>query len=72
MANESKRVDRRNFLRTIGGGSAVAAAAVASPLMNTEAEAYNPGNEQTKARYRETEHVKKFYASNGYETLKNK
>ena len=63
-------MDRRNFLRAIGGGSAVAVATVASPLMTTEAEAYNPGGEETKARYRETDHVKAFYKTNGYETLK--
>ena len=63
-------MDRRKFLRAVGGGSAVAATVVASPLMTTPAEAYNPGNEETKARYRETDHVKAFYRSNGYETLK--
>jgi hypothetical protein len=68
--DDTKKLDRRNFLRTIGGGSAVAAAAVASPLMSSDAEAYNPGNEETKARYRETDHVKAFYRTNGYETLK--
>lgn len=64
-------VDRRGFLRTIGSGSALAAAAVAAPFVAaTEAEAYNPGGEETKARYRESDHVKAFYRSNGYETLK--
>ena len=65
-----KAIDRRKFLRAMGGTSAVAATAVASPLMTTEAEAYNPGNEETKARYRESDHVKAFYRTNGYETLK--
>lgn len=62
-------MDRRAFFRSVGGVSAVAAAAVASPLASTDAQAYDPGNEETKARYRETEHVKAFYKSNGYETL---
>jgi len=68
--NTPKGVDRRNFLRTVGGASTVAAAAVAAPIAATEAEAYNPGNEETKGRYRESDHVKAFYRTNGYETLK--
>jgi len=65
-----KAMDRRNFLRNVGGVSTVAVAAVAAPIAATEAEAYNPGNEETKARYRESDHVKAFYRTNGYETLK--
>jgi hypothetical protein len=68
--SNDKAMDRRNFLRSVGGASTVAAAAVASPIAATEAEAYNPGNEETKARYRESDHVKAFYRTNGYETLK--
>lgn len=66
----NKAMDRRNFLRGVGGASTIAVAAVASPLTATDAEAYNPGSDETKARYRETEHVKAFYKTNGYETLK--
>jgi hypothetical protein len=65
-----KAMDRRNFLRTVGGASTAAVAAVASPIAATEAEAYDPGPDETKARYRETDHVKAFYRTNGYETLK--
>ncbi len=65
-----KAMDRRNFLRGVGGVSTAAVAAAASPLAATDAQAYNPGSEETKARYRETEHVKAFYKTNGYETLK--
>ena len=68
--DKSKALDRRNFLRSIGGASSVAAAAIASPIATTEAEAYNPGNDETKGRYRESDHVKAFYRTNGYETLK--
>ena len=39
-------------------------------LAATEAEAYDPGSEETKGRYRESDHVKAFYRTNGYETLK--
>lgn len=63
-------MDRRHFFRSVGGASAVAVAAVASPLAATDAEAYDPGRDETKARYRESEHVKAFYRSNGYEALK--
>ena len=66
----NKAMDRRNFLRGVGGASTIAVAAVASPLTATDAEAYNPGSDEIKARYRETEHVKAFYKTNGYETLK--
>jgi hypothetical protein len=65
----NKAMDRRNFLRAVGGVS-TAAVAAASPIAATEAEAYDPGREETKARYRETDHVKAFYRTNGYETLK--
>ena len=65
----NKALDRRNFLRAVGGVS-TAAVAAASPIAATEAEAYNPGNDETKGRYRESDHVKAFYRVNGYETLK--
>ena len=65
-----KAMDRRNFLRTVGGASTAAVAAVASPIAATDAEAYDPGPDETKARYRETDHVKTYYRTNGYETLK--
>ena len=68
--DKNTAMDRRNFLRSMGGASTVAIAAVASPMAASEAEAYNPGNEETKGRYRESDHVKAFYRTNGYETLK--
>ena len=53
-------MDRRNFLRAVGGASTVAAvAAVASPIAATEAQAYDPGRDETKARYRESDHVRR-------------
>ncbi|HEX3182948.1 MAG TPA: formate dehydrogenase [Beijerinckiaceae bacterium] len=65
-------MDRRSFIRTLGSGSAVAAAAATAPIVAaTEAEAYDPGAEQRKARYRsDSDDVKAFYRTNGYETLK--
>jgi hypothetical protein len=68
--DKTKALDRRNFLRTVGGASTAAVAAVASPIVATEAQAYDPGREETKTRYRESDHVKAFYRTNGYETLK--
>jgi hypothetical protein len=59
---------RRNFLRALGGASTAAVAATVA--VTDKAEAYDPGREETKARYRETDHVKAFYRTNGYETLK--
>lgn len=60
---------RRQFFRALGGGTVVAVAAVASPIAATEAEAYDPGGDETKARYKESDHVKAFYRTNAYETL---
>ena len=67
---QPKALDRRSFLRGVGGASTAAVAAVASPIAATEAQAYDPGQEETKTRYRESDHVKAFYRTNGYETLK--
>jgi hypothetical protein len=69
---EKKAIDRRNFLRTMGGASTVAVAAAASPLAASDAQAYDPGEDETKGRYRESDHVKAFYRTNGYETLQKK
>ena len=65
-------IDRRNFIRTVGSGSAIAAAAATAPIVAaTEAQAYDPGAEERRARYRaDTDDVKAFYRTNGYETLK--
>lgn len=61
---DAKAVDRRGFLRSIGGAS-VAGAAVAvgapAPAAATEGEA-----DKKKVRYRETDHVKAFYRTNRY------
>ncbi len=66
----SRAIDRRNFLRAVGGVS-TAAVAAASPIAATEAQAYDPGKDETKARYRaDSADVQAFYRTNGYETLK--
>lgn len=61
-------LSRRNFLRAFGGASTTAVAA--ATLIPGEAQAYDPGEEETRARYQETDHVKAFYRVNGYQTLK--
>jgi hypothetical protein len=61
--DKKEQIDRRSFLRTAGAGAAAAAAVtVASP---NKAEAA-PENAETrkKQRYKETEHVKRYYDSN--------
>ncbi|MDB5512855.1 MAG: formate dehydrogenase region target [Enterovirga sp.] len=70
MEQDKKGVDRRKFFGALGGASGVAVAAAVSPLTATVAQAYDPGSAETKTRYRESEHVKAFYRTNGYETLK--
>lgn len=59
-----KGIGRRGFLGVVGGVSTVAVAAAA--LRPSEAEAYDPGEEEMRARYQETDHVKAFYRVNSY------
>jgi hypothetical protein len=57
-------VDRRRFLLGVGAGATAAATVqigTAEP-----AHAYDPGAEETKAKYRETDHVKAYYRVNSY------
>ncbi|MGA1855135.1 twin-arginine translocation signal domain-containing protein [Azospirillum sp. 11R-A] len=56
-------LQRRDILKTLGLGAAGAAAAAVLPA-GEEAQAMESPQEQVKARYRETEHVKRFYALN--------
>jgi hypothetical protein len=62
-------LDRRTILGLLGGASTTTIVAVAT---TTPAVAYDPGTAETKARYRETDHVKAFYRTNGYETLQKR
>jgi hypothetical protein len=62
--NEKDRtkVGRRDFLRAVGVGAGMAAAApLATPAAATESDA-----DKKKARYKESEHVKAFYRVNRY------
>ena len=66
MKKERKAtLGRREFLRTLGAGATVAAAAAGS--LAGEAHADTESNdEKRKSRYRETDHVKNFYRVNRY------
>lgn len=68
MADETRaRLDRRTMLR----GAGLAAVAVASVAPQKEAQAYDPGEPETRARYRaDSPEVQAFYRTNGYEALK--
>jgi hypothetical protein len=65
MKTERKTtVGRRDFLRALGAGAGIAATA---PIAVTEAKADTETNdEKRKARYKDSDHVKKFYAVNRY------
>jgi len=56
-------VSRRRFFKVLGAASG---AALASPLVSDEAKAGESKDEARKSRYRETDHVKKFYSTNRY------
>lgn len=60
------KLDRRGFLKGIGTGAAGAATVVAGVTVSAPAEAVESAVEKKKARYRESEHVKKYYATNRY------
>jgi hypothetical protein len=60
--------NRRHFLRALGSTFAAAGAVVVAPI--SDAQAYDPGREETRARYRETKDVKAFYRTNRYEGVK--
>jgi secreted PhoX family phosphatase len=59
-----RELGRRDFLRTLGAGTAAAAAA--GPLALPAAADTESNSEKRKARYKETEHVKTFYRVNRY------
>ena len=61
-------MNRRSFLGAFGGASTAAAAAAVATLTPGEAEAYDPGEEELRTRYQETDHVKAYYRVNSYPT----
>lgn len=68
---EKPAMNRRNFLRAVGGASTAAVGVAAAAVVPSRAEAYDPGEEETRQRYQpDAADVQAFYRTNGYETLK--
>jgi hypothetical protein len=65
MKSAGKTVGRRDFLRALGAGAGVAATA-AAPLATSAVADSESNDEKRKSRYKETDHVKKFYETNRY------
>jgi hypothetical protein len=64
MPSVKEELSRRVFFGTLARASTVIAiTATPAPI----AEAYDPGSDELRARYRETDEVKAFYRTNGYE-----
>jgi hypothetical protein len=63
MKRERKAVGRREFLRALGAGATVAAAAPLAGAAHADTES---NDEKRRSRYKETEHVKTFYRVNRY------
>ena len=64
-ADKQATVGRRDFLRTLGLGAGVAVTA-AAPLATEAVADSESSSDRTKARYKETDHVKAFYRVNRY------
>jgi hypothetical protein len=65
-----KRFGRRALLRGIGSASTAAIATTAMPFAAEEGQAYDPGEKETRGRYRaDSAEVQAFYRTNRYETL---
>jgi hypothetical protein len=60
MANPTPRRSRRNFIRTLGAGSAAAAAAVVAVRPATESPPAQDA-ERAAAGYRESAHIRNYY-----------
>jgi hypothetical protein len=67
MKSETRKVARRDLLRTLGLGAGVAAT-VAGPLAGPANADTESNDEKRKPRYRETDHVKTYYRVNRYPT----
>ncbi|WP_374303870.1 twin-arginine translocation signal domain-containing protein [Ferrovibrio sp.] len=61
--DKKDQMDRRNFLRTAGVGAAAAAVATAA-IGPTKVEAAENAETRKKQRYKETDHVKRYYETN--------
>jgi len=63
---ERKSVGRRDFLRGLGAGAVGGAAAVAVPMTGEALADSENNDEKRKARYKESDHVKRYYSVNRY------
>ncbi|MBP7064392.1 twin-arginine translocation signal domain-containing protein [Ferrovibrio sp.] len=61
--DKQEKLGRRDFLRGAGVGAAAATVAVVAAAP-AKVEAAENAQERKKARYKETEHVKTYYAQN--------
>lgn len=59
-------LDRRGFLKGIGTGAAGAATVAAGVTTAAPAVAAEKAGDRKKTRYRVSDHVKKYYATNRY------
>jgi hypothetical protein len=60
-------VNRRGFLKGMGTGAVGAATvAVGATAVVAPAEAAESASDMRKSRYKESEHIKKYYATNRY------
>ena len=63
QSKEKEMVGRREFLRALGAGATAAAAA---PLATPAKADSETNDEKRKARYQESDHVKRYYRVNRY------
>jgi hypothetical protein len=69
-SEDRSAIDRRRFFCVAGIATSAAVVGV-TPLLSSAAEAYDPGQDETKSKYQpDAPDVQAFYRSNGYETLK--
>jgi hypothetical protein len=67
MSKQSKTtIGRRDFLREVGIGTIGGGVTLAAPLVNVAQADSESNDEKRKARYKETDHVKKYYRVNRY------
>ena len=67
MSKESELgVGRRDVLRKLGVGTVGAGATLATPLVGAAQADSESNDEKRKSRYKETDHVKKYYRVNRY------
>jgi secreted PhoX family phosphatase len=69
MASEivtKAKIERRGFLKALGLGAGAAATGVVGEAALSPAAATENKNDRTKARYKETDHVKAYYRTNRY------